>query len=256
MGILRQLLKALKLLVFENIYTRKINIRNNKAIFSFTFDDVPISAAKNGAKILEEFNITGTYYVALGMEEIDGSTDDNTRRFLNKNDIINLHNAGHDIGCHTYSHLNQRQHTSKTVLTNCNKNTNLLQNILNTSSIDNFSYPFGMVSPLGKKILGRKYKTLRTSDHGINSGVTDMTHLRAIMLYSNTFNRDTLTKEINLAIKEKAWLIFYTHDVCEQPSEWGVNTDDFKWLVEQCVISECDILNISNAYNKIINSHS
>ena len=151
MGTLRQLLKTLKLLIFENIYTRKVNIKNNRAIFSFTFDDVPISAATNGARILEEFNITGTYYVALGMEHVDDNDNTSNRQLINDTDIKSLHKAGHDIGCHTYSHLNLRSNKTKFVVSDCKKNTKKLQEILHTSSIDHFSYPFGAVSPGGKK---------------------------------------------------------------------------------------------------------
>ena len=97
---------------------------------------------------------------------------------------------------------------------------------------------------------------ITTSDPGLNYGNTDMSHLRAINLYSNSFDRNELLEMIGLAIQTKAWLIFYTHDVCDQPSEWGVKTEDFKWLVEQCVKSESEILNINDAYKKIIGKHS
>jgi peptidoglycan/xylan/chitin deacetylase (PgdA/CDA1 family) len=251
MAAISSIIKTIKLLVLENIYTQKVNINLNKAIISFTFDDVPISAATNGAAVLEKQGLTGTYYVALGMEKIDESSDDSARKLLNANDIKQLQDIGHDIGCHTYSHLNQRHHAVKKVLEDCNKNTAYLQDILNTKAVYNFAYPFGMVSPLGKRALGKKYKTLRTTDRGINSGLTDMSHLRAVRLYSKTFDKVALTQIINLAIREKAWLIFYTHDVCEQPSEWGVTTDDFEWVVKQCVQKECEVLNINDAYNKI-----
>lgn len=250
---LDSIIKSIKLCVLENIYTRKVNINLDKAIISFTFDDVPLSAATNGSKILAKHDATATYYVALGMEGGENNSDTKARRFINDDDIKQLHNAGHDIGCHTYSHMNQRQHASLKIAKDCEKNTNKLKKMLNTGSVDHFAYPFGMVSPAGKKALGYKYKTLRTTDHGLNVGFTDMTHLRAIKLYSKSFDRDALTKTINLAIKEKAWLIFYTHDVCEQPSEWGITIDDFKWVVESCVKSESEILNINNAYFKISN---
>jgi len=256
MAALKSMLKTIKLLVIENVFTRKININLDKAIISFTFDDVPITAATNGAAILEKHNLTGTYYVALGIENINKGENSKTRKFIDESEVNQLHFNGDDIGCHTYSHLNQRKHTSNTVIKDCNKNTKSLQNILNTPSIEHFSYPFGMVNPFCKKRLRNKYKTLRTSDPGINYGNTDMSHLRAINLYSNSIDRSELLEMIGLAIHNKAWLIFYTHDVCDQPSEWGVKTEDFKWLVEQCVKSESEILNINDAYKKIIGKHS
>lgn len=253
---LKSMLKTIKLLVLENVFTRKINIDLDKAIISFTFDDVPITAATNGAAILEKHNLTGTYYVALGIDNIAKGENNKIRKFVDETEVNHLHTTGHNIGCHTYSHINQRKHTSDTIIKDCNKNTKSLQNILNTSSIEHFSYPFGMINPFCKKLLRNKYKTLRTSDPGLNYGNTDMSHLRAINLYSNSFDRNELLEMIGLAIQKKAWLIFYTHDVCERPSEWGVTIDDFNWLVEQCIKSECEILPINHAYNKIVDYHS
>jgi peptidoglycan/xylan/chitin deacetylase (PgdA/CDA1 family) len=37
------------------------------AVVSFTFDDVPASAASEGAPILEAFGIRGTYYLCGGL---------------------------------------------------------------------------------------------------------------------------------------------------------------------------------------------
>jgi len=251
MGAIKALFRAFKLFVFENIYTNKIDIKNDKAIFSFTFDDVPISAATNGASILEEINATGTYYVALGMEDADGSKDSNNRRFINDSEIHLLYKKGHDIGCHTYNHLNLKKSKTKNVVSDCDNNTRGLQHILGTTSIDHFAYPFGKVSPGAKRELGRKYKTLRTTAHGINAGKTDLTHLRSVSLCSITFYKDSIQAAIHEAVNNKAWLIFYTHDICENPSDWGTNTEDFKWVVGQCAKSDGEILNVSQAFDKI-----
>lgn len=245
MGTIGNIAKQAKLLFFENIYTRKININLNKAIFSFTFDDVPVSAAINGAKILEDAGTTGTYYVALGMD--DGSFSG--KRFIDEKDIKTLHEKGHDIGCHTYSHLNLRKQGSALIEQDCIKNTNKLKSIIGNNSIEHFSYPFGMVSPWGKKVLGRKYKTLRTTDYGINNSKTDLTHLRAVSLCSRTFNRTEILETIQNAVRANGWIIFFTHDIVEKPSEWGTTIDDFKWVVDQCLNTSGRILNVSKAYD-------
>lgn len=246
MSLFRSFLKLFKLLILENIYTRKLIIKNDNAIFSFTFDDVPISAFTNGATILENANATGTFYVALGMGANDG-----TRRYFNETEILPLHHRGHDIGCHTFSHLNLRQSKTKDVVLDCEKNVNGLLEILDIESIDNFAYPFGMVSPLGKKNLKSKYKTLRTTDYGLNVGLTDLTHLRAVNLYADSFDRYKIEKLITEAVKTKAWVIFYTHDIRDNPSKWGTKPNDLKWVVELCLASGGEILNIKEAIKKI-----
>ncbi len=246
-----KVLKLIKLLLLENIYTRKIDIKNAKAVFSFTFDDVPISAAVAGAKILENAGATGTYYVALGMEGADKKKS-NDRLYLNEAEIKSLHQKGHDIACHTYSHLNIRASNIIDVVSDCNKNTDELMRIVQVSSISHFAYPFGMVSPRGKKELGGKYKTLRTVDEGLNGLKTDLTHLRAINLYSDLFDKEKIKKNINDAVKKGAWLIFYTHDICENHSQWGTTPEDLQWVVDQCIKSQGEILNMNQAYQKLV----
>ena len=98
MGALRSLFKVIKLFVLENAYARKINIHNDKAIFSFTFDDAPLSAATNGAKILESHNATGTYYLALGIDSSHNSQEVAIEPYLSTDVIRSLHNKGHEIG--------------------------------------------------------------------------------------------------------------------------------------------------------------
>jgi len=252
MGTLRAFLKKIKLFVFENIYSNKINIQNDKAIFSFTFDDVPISAAVAGAKILEDAGVRGTYYVALGMES-SNSEKEAERRFINEDEILALYEKDHDIGCHTFSHFNFREIPTSDIEVDCNKNTDRLMNIIKSSSIDHFAYPFGAVSLPGKKQLGYKYKTMRTTDPGLNYGSTDMSHLRTISLCNISFDRDKVLKSIQSAVKHKAWVVFFSHDICDSPSDWGTKTNDFKWVVEQCKKVDGEILNVTNAYARITN---
>lgn len=251
MNLLRQLITKTKLLVLENTYTKTLDINLDQAIFSFTFDDVPVSAATNGARILEAANSTGTYYVALGMENVAKDKTSEQRQFLNNAEIIDLHARGHNIGCHTYSHLNLRHTKVNDYSLDCEKNTSQLKQILGVNSIDHFSYPFGMIKPAGKKGMRHVYQTLRTTDHGINVGKTDLSHLRAVSLYSGRLDKQAIKAVIADAVANKAWLIFYTHDVRENPSQWGIKPDDFEWVVGLCQQANGHILNVEQAFANI-----
>lgn len=62
---------------------------------SFTFDDVPKSAATVGAPILEEYNARGTFYVAGGLvDEWSGHWTG-----ISGDEIIDLHRKGHELAC-------------------------------------------------------------------------------------------------------------------------------------------------------------
>lgn len=247
MGSLRNLAKQAKLLVYENLYSRKVNIKLDHAIFSFTFDDVPVSAMSNGARILERAGVTGTYYVALGMANAKNGEED----FLNIDDIRALHDRGHDIQCHTYSHINLKQVTANEAFADCSRNTSQLATITGKAGIDHFAYPFGAVTMTGKKMLRKKYLTLRTVDPGLNYGMSDMTHLRTVSLCRIDFDRNQVRDAITKALSCNAWVIFVSHDIKEHPSEWGLSPDDFSWAVDECKKTSGMILNVRQAYESI-----
>src|ERR1700735_5587982 len=76
-------------------------MRNTAPLVSFTFDDVPDSAYTNGAAILENRGVRGTFYIAAGT----CGTVDTHWRVIDRNQVRALHAADHEIGCHTYSHV-------------------------------------------------------------------------------------------------------------------------------------------------------
>ena len=249
MSRLKQLLKSARNSIYENLYPSRININNRNAIFSFSFDDVPISAMLVGARILESHKALGTFYVAMGMSDVE--TNSCQRKYLNDEDLILLRNKGHDVQCHTYNHLSAKKSSPTVLLEDCEKNFARLRKVLKGKQMDHFAYPFGEVSLRAKKVLSKRYKTMRSVEHGINVGITDASHLRGISLCNIDFDRARINKAIQAAIDTNAWVIFFTHEVCDSPSDWGTNTKDFGWVVDQCAMSHGVILSVSAAYNEI-----
>ena len=139
----KQLLKAARNTIYENLYPSRININNRNAIFSFSFDDVPVSAMGAGARILERHNALGTFYVAMGMSDLE--TNNCQREFLNDEDLVSLLDKGHDVQCHTYSHLSARKNSPTVLLEDCEKNLARLGKVLKGKQMDHFAYPFGEV---------------------------------------------------------------------------------------------------------------
>ncbi len=250
MNMIRPFIKKIKLSVLETIYARRLNIDLDKPIFSFTFDDAPLSSADTGAKILEAASSTGTYYVALGLE----SDKDAPEPLLDVDDIRLLHSKGHDIQCHTFSHLNLRRHSKQEYIADCENNRTRIANITKQDHVAHFAYPFGAVSLSAKRNLGKTYKSLRTVDFGINYGLTDKTHLRAIEIFSNSLDRQKIKLAIEASVKNNAWTIFFTHDVKDPPSPWGATPEDLQWVVDECRKVDADMLNVRRAYQKITGS--
>src|SRR5262245_36011251 len=74
--------------------SKPFRMQNDRPLVSVTFDDVPDSAYTNGARILEEFGIRGTFYVAAGT---CGYQDEHWQ-VISREQVAALHNQGHEIG--------------------------------------------------------------------------------------------------------------------------------------------------------------
>src|SRR5947209_11228992 len=72
-----------------------------KPIVSFTFDDFPRSALTVAGKILDNYNVCGTYYAAMGLM---GKITEVGEMFDSR-DLKHLVAAGHELACHTFDHV-------------------------------------------------------------------------------------------------------------------------------------------------------
>ncbi len=70
-------------------------------VVSFTFDDFPKSALDAGGAILERYGARGTYYAALGLAGRSGDMGP----LFQLDDLAAAQQRGHELGCHTFSHL-------------------------------------------------------------------------------------------------------------------------------------------------------
>src|SRR5271165_5890727 len=83
------------------VRTRTVRMVNERPIVSFSFDDFPRSAVRNAAAILEGHGVAGTYYLS---RSFNGATVDGIE-YYDLGDLRRLIDNGHEIGCHTASHL-------------------------------------------------------------------------------------------------------------------------------------------------------
>lgn len=192
-------------------------MRNTAPLVSFTFDDVPESAYSNGATILEQHGARGTFYIAAG---ILGASDRHWR-VIDSAEVPALYARGHEIGCHTFSHVWVDTLDAATTDEECTRNAAALGALCPGLEMTNFCYPFGRVSLPRKRQLNRRFDTCRGIYEGINAGIVDLALLRVIELYDRTLTPEKLARVLRETRERNGWLIFYTHDVAETPSWIG-----------------------------------
>ena len=216
------------------------------AIVSFTFDDAPASAASAGAPILEASGIRGTYYVCGGL--LGGQGD--LTPLLDRGQAEALARAGHELGCHTYAHTDVRSIDWPSLAASLRKNAETLSEI-GGGRPRNFAYPFGGIS-FGKKLrLQSRFETCRGIYPGINAGRIDAGMLKAVPLYSSALDEDGVRRWIARAVATSGWLVFFTHDVSEGPTPYGVTPDLLRAAVAAAVEAGCTCLPVAEAVDRL-----
>jgi peptidoglycan/xylan/chitin deacetylase (PgdA/CDA1 family) len=223
------LLSRIKRRIGRHVPTKPFAMQNKAPLVSFTFDDVPDSAYLNGARVLNEYGIRGTFYIASGTCD----TRDTYWRVIGRDQIRNLHKRGHEIGCHTFSHRAVDDLAAHELDDECRRNFENLRDLCPGIELTNFCYPFGCVSLLRKLQLQKRFDTCRGIFEGVNSGVIDLALLKVIELYDRTLSRDKLNHVLRRARKETGWIIFYAHDVAEQPSHMGCSPGLLRTAIEE-----------------------
>jgi peptidoglycan/xylan/chitin deacetylase (PgdA/CDA1 family) len=206
--------------------TRPAKVKWPGGVVSFTFDDFPRSAWVSGGAILEKFDKRGTYYAAMGL----AATENQLGPMFDADDLRTAHARGHEIACHTYSHRDCCRAAPDEIAAEIERNAAALAEFIDAPPI-NLAYPFGGVSLTAKTALAGRFASCRGTGRGLNQGAVDLADLRATSIYGRDFDRDTLCQLIDDAQAAGGWVIFYTHDVADEPSPFGCTPAQFQSIV-------------------------
>jgi len=215
-------------------------------IVSFTFDDFPQSAWLAGGRILEDFGVRGTYYAAAGLMR---TTNRLGPQFV-PDDLHALLERGHDLGSHTYNHVSARSLSAAAFLEDLEKGRAALAEITGVHTA-NFSYPFGNVTLATKKAAGRDLASARGIYDGINGPEVDLALLRGNRLYGDSSSFDPARRMIEENVRQNGWLIFYTHDVQANPSQYGCTESVLKKVVSAAVGSGSRVCTVEQVLKEL-----
>src|SRR5262249_47331245 len=155
--------------------------------------------------------------------------------------------AGHEIGCHTFSHKRVSTLNAKELKKEIDLNAEFVARHLPNTVLHTFAYPFGDVSFSATLELQRIFASCRSIQFGLNSNNADLGRLRAVRLYDGVIDHNRVSTLIQQTIETYAWLIFYTHDVDEQPSSFGCRPRLFEYAVKTAVSLNAKVLPIYSA---------
>lgn len=217
----------------------------DRPMISFSFDDAPATAAEAGAALLETGRLRGTYFICAGTLGQEGPMGVNA----GPDAVARLAAAGHEIACHTFSHLDCGRATAAEIEADATRNCEALQS-LGLPKPATFAYPFGEVSVQAKRVLDGEFGLLRALHHGVIGKGTDLNQAPAVGI-EGPDGEAVASRWMDEASRRKAWLILYTHDVRPDPSPWGCTPQALGRLVEKALTGGFEVVTVTEGCRRI-----
>ncbi len=230
--------------------TRHLHFKLTRPIVSFTFDDFPRSAMTNGSDVLEAEDWHATFYVAAGLM---GVNNHHGAHYL-KRDIPALAKRGHEIAGHTFTHIDCEQLGLRGTHAEIERNIKAIKSMGHADKIEHFAYPFGAANTALKQGLQNQFKTMRGIGAGVHVGKVDLNGLKSTPIFSGPQFTNTL-HTISTLKNRAGWLTLFTHDIRDNPSEWGCTPEDFKTVIQAVKNSGALVLPIGAAVKYLESTH-
>lgn len=223
--------------------------RHNAPLASISFDDFPRSAWTEGGAILRRHGVRATYYTVGGFA---GRVVEGIEQY-HLEDLAAVAAAGHEIAAHTFSHRPVYALDPDAYRTDEANNAAFFETHLPGLPIEAFAYPYGEVSPRTKLRYGRSYPTCRGIRKGVNGRWFDAAQLQAVGIERISWTPRRIEEMIHKAVAEKAWIVFFTHDVTEDPAPYGATPAMLDHALATLKAAGVEILPVHEAYLKTQN---
>ncbi len=216
-----------------------------RPMISFSFDDAPATAVGIGAQILEGHGLRGTYFVSAGLADTHGPMG----RYAGQAELMALAAKGHELACHTFSHLDCGRARAAAISADIERN-RLALDEWGAPAAATFAYPYGDVSLDAKQVLQRRYGLLRGLHPGLIEAGVDLNQAPAVGV-EGPDGESRARRWLWRAAERKAWLILYSHDVDDQPSPWGCTPGALAALVKLAVDGGFDVVTVAEGVRRL-----
>lgn len=220
--------------------------RPERPMITFAFDDAPASAVRRGAPILEARGVRGVYYVCAGLAGEHGHMGQYTTR----DDMLRAVEAGHEIGCHTYSHLDCGQAPGAIMADDLELNAAILSDWGVADHLHTFAYPYGDVGFAAKIEAARRFTLSRGLHHGLIEPGSDLNQAPAVGVEGEA-GESVARAWLGRAAERSAWLILYTHGVEDQASPFGAAADTLARLVDEALERGFDVVGAAEGVARV-----
>jgi len=226
---------------------RLFRINTPVPVVSFSFDDAPTTAFTSGSEILDRHSARATYFMSLGL--LGSETEVGT--IASAQDLRRAVEQGHELGCHTFDHLDAWYTPTQKFLDSIDRNSKALEEVLPGQTFRTFAYPKSGAKLSTKLPLESRFACCRGGGQTANTGVTDLNLLNAFFLNDRVKNILDVQDVIDRNASSCGWLIIATHDVNDHPSPHGCTPQFFSAVVACAAQSGALLLPIAKAFDKL-----
>ena len=213
---------------------------------SVSFDDFPRSAWTVGGPLLARHGARASYYAA---GRFCGITEEGIEYF-HEGDLGRIEAAGHEVGCHGFGHIRGPATGSEALDLDFERNALFLARELGDFRASSYAYPYGDVSPRTKVLAARRYAVSRGIYSGVNAGRIDLAELKAVPIEARRWRPDKIDAAIEQAKARNGWVIFFTHDVSEDPTPFGCTPEMLDYVLQ--ALAGIEVLPIKHAMAKAV----
>jgi peptidoglycan/xylan/chitin deacetylase (PgdA/CDA1 family) len=231
----------------RGLFRKRLSIRTEQPLISFTFDDFPRSAFVAGGAILTRFGLSGTYYTSLGLLGKDSPSG----QISTLDDLRRASEQGHELGCHTFSHCHSWRTRTDAFESSIIQNRAALGELVAGVQFESFSYPISEPRPMTKRAVSKHFLCCRAGGQTLNAGTADLNQLAAYFLERAKGDIQAVKDLIDMNREVRGWIIFATHDVTPHPSPYGCTPEFFGEVVQYAVESGARVLPVVKALEAI-----
>jgi hypothetical protein len=113
--------------------------------------------------------------------------------------------------------------------------------------LSTLAFPYGHAEIRTERVARKYYACARTGWKGINRGRIDLLRLRTYPLGRDSRDLGAMKALVDRNRDLRGWLIFFTHDVADEPSDWGCTPRLLEDVISHAAATGATILNIGEA---------
>ena len=240
-------------LLADQFGRRTLSIKTPVPIVSFTFDDAPVTAFREGRAILKQFGARATYYVSLRL--LNAETE--VGKIASVGDLARAVDEGGELGCHTFDHLDAWHTSSAAFMASVARNGEALHRILPGARFTTFAYPKSGAKLSLKLALGNTFMCCRGGGQATNADSADLNLLKACFVDRRTgIDTEFIRTLVDYNADRRGWLILATHDVAADPSPYGCTPEFLETIAQYASRSGALLLPVGEACARLMSSSS